>query len=899
MNTPTDASVKRLEGEEPTASTSSERQQAIDEWIAELLDDSREEAALSATTEGEKSTSPPDAAPAPESLEDAAEEELPAIPGYEVVELLGRGGMGYVYKARQIDLKRLVALKLIRSGKHAGRSERARFRSEAEAAARLQHPAIVQIHDVGEHEGCPYLCLEYVDGGSLEKKIGGTPQPPLWAAQLIEMLARAVHYAHEHGIVHRDLKPGNVLLADDGMPKIADFGLAKLVDADAVQAQTQTGAILGTASYMAPEQASGEIRAIARETDVYALGAILYELLTGRPPFKGGSMMETLEQVRTREPVSPTQLQPKVHRDLETICLKCLRKEPPRRYRTAEELADDLKRFVNREPILARPVGLIERTWRWCRRRPLVAGLVGTLILVLAGGLAGITWQWLRAETETKRNKDNLELALEALEEVYLQVASDRLPRAQELSQADRELLRRVLHFYQAFADRNSETPTVLDQTVSAHVRVGSIQGMLGNTKEAEAAYRRALDLLAQAPAVADWRMTIQIWIDLGGLYVMTNRAAEAKQPYDQVQAILEGLRDEEKVGPDYREGLAELFQSRGLRLVGVLNQSSPGPEETLRAEHHEAAWCYGQALELRQQLVTEFPQEWRYWRQLAATYNSQGILLRRMRRPDQADAAYRQFLELQAKLVARFPGNSAMRFDQGMGHRNLAILLKASGQMEHAVKQYRKALDVLASLAQDFPSVPSFHTEVGQALQGLATLLLSTDGSLDECRQLLERAAQHQKTAVKLAPDQLTYQNKLFGHLFHLSGVLVALGEHEEAARVAEQMKVVATRSMDSYAVAARFAECAEVAEKDPKLNEEQRRERARTYARPAAEILRRFSDNDRQGIDAIIRAGMLGEGFDDCATLLRELEKRLPAPEPLPCNSRTPYCAIRIVPS
>ncbi len=251
--------------------------------------------------------------------------ELPALAGYEVLGVLGRGAMGVVYKARQRGLNRLVALKMILSGAHAGPAERARFRTEGEAVARLQHPNIVQIHEVGERDGWPYFSLEFVDGGSLAGKCNGVPQPPREAARLVRLLAEAMHYAHQHGIIHRDLKPANILLTQDGNLKITDFGLAKRLEEDA--GQTHAGTVLGTPAYMSPEQAEARIQDVGPRSDVYSLGVILYELLSGRTPFRAPSVLETLEHVRHREPLPPSELQPAIPRDLETICLTCLRKD--------------------------------------------------------------------------------------------------------------------------------------------------------------------------------------------------------------------------------------------------------------------------------------------------------------------------------------------------------------------------------------------------------------------------------------------------------------------------------------------------------------------------------------------------------------------------------------------
>jgi WD40 repeat protein/Flp pilus assembly protein TadD/tRNA A-37 threonylcarbamoyl transferase component Bud32 len=307
------------------------------------------------------------------------------VPGYEILAELGRGGMGVVYKARQTRLNRLVALKMILSGAQAGADDLARFRTEAEAIARLQHPNIVQIHEVGEHEGKPFFSLEFCPGGSLDRRLAGTPLKPKAAARLIQTLARAMQAAHDKGVIHRDLKPANVLLAEDDTPKITDFGLAKKLDEEG---KTATGAVMGTPSYMAPEQAGSAKGQVGPAADVYALGAILYECLTGRPPFKAATPLDTIMQVVGNEPVAPARLNAGVPRDLETICLKCLRKEPGQRYASAAALAEDLRRFRAGEAIAARPAGGGERLMKWVRRRPAAAALIAVSGLALIAVVA-------------------------------------------------------------------------------------------------------------------------------------------------------------------------------------------------------------------------------------------------------------------------------------------------------------------------------------------------------------------------------------------------------------------------------------------------------------------------------------------------------------------------------
>jgi serine/threonine protein kinase/WD40 repeat protein len=356
------------------------------------------------------------------------------VGGYTILEEVGRGGMAVVYKARQLLPDRVVALKVLLTGCHSNAERRDRFRREAETIARLRHPHIVQVYEAGEAEGLPYLTLEFCEGGSLARRLGGRPQLPTVAAALVEKVARAVHHAHQAGVVHRDLKPSNVLLQsncerafgrnEDGAsssggpspflpdasaaalpladcePKVTDFGLAKQTWLDL----TATGAVLGTPGYMAPEQAGGSDQ-IGAAADVYGLGAILYELLTGRPPFQGATALETLEQTRSQEPVPPSQLQAKTPRDLNTVCLKCLHKEPSRRYASAADLAEDLRRFLEGKPIRARPVSALERGWRWCRRKPALAVLLSSVALLLVAVAAISSVYAVRLDgalTETK-----------------------------------------------------------------------------------------------------------------------------------------------------------------------------------------------------------------------------------------------------------------------------------------------------------------------------------------------------------------------------------------------------------------------------------------------------------------------------------------------------------------
>jgi serine/threonine protein kinase len=370
---------------------------------------------------------------------------LPVVSGYEIVGELGRGGMGIVYQARQLGLHRTVAIKMLRNEIPLGSKDLLRFRAEAAAIARLQHPNIVQIYDFGEAEGRPYFVLEYVDGGSLAHRLNGAPQPIRPAAKLIATLARAVHVAHANGVIHRDLKPANILLqkAARGQgaaypnPKIADFGLAKCVGDDPqncpYRGSTVTGELLGTPNYMAPEQASVPRPPIGPAVDVYALGAVLYEMLTGRPPHVGETPLATILQVLHAEPIGVSSLRPDVPRDLETICLKCLLKEPHKRYASALELAEDLERFSKGEPILARPETPAQKAWRWVRHRPmpavlLAAGLLAPVVALVALSLLSTTLVRSSAVESAAQQAELLEEANEEYARIVDRVEQARYP---------------------------------------------------------------------------------------------------------------------------------------------------------------------------------------------------------------------------------------------------------------------------------------------------------------------------------------------------------------------------------------------------------------------------------------------------------------------------------------
>jgi serine/threonine protein kinase len=870
---------------------------------------------------------PPPGQPPPLGLEIAADAFAagpPALPGYEILEVLGRGGMGVVYKARHLALNRLVALKVILGGPHASAAEVVRFRREAEAVARLQNPHIVQIHEVGEHNGLPYFSLEYCSGGSLADKTNGTPLPAQQAAQLLQTLARAVHAAHQGGIIHRDLKPANILLqrqseipnpksenkggalvSDIGFrisdfdPKITDFGLAKRLDDSA--GQTATGAIVGTPSYMAPEQAMGKREAIGAGVDVYALGAVLYELLTGRPPFNAETPLDTVRQVVEEEPVSPRLLQPKTPRDLETVCLKCLAKQPARRYATAEALADDLARFLRDEPIAARPVGQLERAWRWAKRRPLAAALAGVstaAVLTLLGvGLwynarlreavreeqastAHARRQQKLAETQRQRAEANLLDARRAVDQMLTEVAQSQLARVPQMEPVRRALLQKALAFYQRFLRQTGDDPGVRLETGRAHRRVADIYVLLGQRREAEASYGQALALLGR---LADnyareprYRFELAKTQRRHGVLLRTaDRRTQAAIAYRQARVVLERLVDNHPDQPGYLTELATVHNNLGnlLKDEHQLAQAEKAYRMALAIQKKlvkqfraavryqadlvmtynnlaivlrytrrlsEAGKKYRSAIDILEGLVRDHPKEPDYRLGLAKSYNNLFNLLHQLKRLKEAEEICRQMVPLCQQLADEFPLVPQYRDLLGNSHNVLGVLLTYTNRAREAEKPLRSALEIWRKLAAAYPKVSLYKGQMGGALSNLAEAL-TYQGKLVEARRLVEEAIGHQQAAHKLSPKQLGYLRFLRNHYWVLAEITVKQGDHATVFRAAR--KAVAVFDNDAAAhcrAAGLVARCIALAEKDSQLDAARRKERAADYRSRALRWLR-----------------------------------------------------------
>jgi tetratricopeptide (TPR) repeat protein len=468
------------------------------------------------------------------------------IGDYELLGEIDRGGMGVVYRARQRSLNRLVALKMLRSGGLADGDDARRFRLEAEAVAQLDHPNIVPIHEVGEHDGSSYFTMKLIEGTSLARRPPGPAADPRASARIVAIVARAVHHAHQRGILHRDLKPSNILIDAEGQPHVTDFGLAKRVEAESEL--TRSGEILGTPSYMAPEQASGKIRAITTATDVHGLGAVLYALLTGKPPFRGDSALETLDKVRREPPEPPSGVGRHVDRDLETICLKCLEKESERRYGSALALAEDLEHWLRGEPIAARPVGRLERTWRWCRLNPLVATLIALVLFLLIVGLLGLGQYHLASENlaearlQRQREAYNFSIMLERAASLVAALNEPRPAEGPDLVALRREMSEKALDLIRIFLKERGSDPTRRIEAVYTHRVLGSLYREIRTRDESYAEFDRAKQLaellVADYPEVSPYRVELgRIHDILAHHREQDGNPAEADREYRRAEA--------------------------------------------------------------------------------------------------------------------------------------------------------------------------------------------------------------------------------------------------------------------------------------------------------------------------------------------------------------------------
>lgn len=739
------------------------------------------------------------------------------VAGYEILDVLGRGGMGVVYKAKENKLGRIVALKMLLSGGHAGAEELARFRAEAEAVARFQHPHIVQIYQIGDEGGHPFFTMEFVQGGSLSKKLSDGKMTWPQAAELVEKIARAIHYAHQRGVVHRDLKPGNILMDGDDTPKITDFGLAKLMDDDS--GQTRDGQVLGTPNYMAPEQAEGRINDIGTATDVYAVGAILFDILTGKPPFKGETPFDTIIKVRYEEAIAPSKLNPSVPPDLETICLKCLAKDPPRRYESANALADDLRRYIDGEPILARPVGSWERAMKWAKRRPAVAALVGVSAVAVVAffvvvllynfelqksnnslaeqtkeaekqrdyaqeqenkankAASGEKAQRVIADTEREKaeraTKDavkaqklaeaNFQKARNAVDQMLTRLSQDHLAHVPGMSDERKRLLLEALKFYEAVPSTSND-PKNRAETARAFRRVGDIHVLLGSkAKEDEHAYKRAIEiadeLSKESPDNDEYSRNLALCYFHRGQMFKNRDLNLAEKDYDAALLLEEKLL---KKHPG---------DARADEVARILNDLALVYRNTDRAENSRK--FYLRALTLQKALDKKTDS---YQLSLAGSYNDLGNLELASKALNAAKKNYVEARDIFKKLHGKNEGNIDYKRRLGAVFNNLGMtsFATAFGEKDkdvrdaaykQAVDDMKTSLDWRSQLVISFPTVPDFRQDLANTYGNLAGVYIKWD-KLSEAEKAFGEALKHQNVLVDNFKEEAKYKSTLGGIL-------------------------------------------------------------------------------------------------------------------------------------
>ncbi len=679
----------------------------------------------------------------------------PAVspPGFELLRELGRGGMGVVFLARQKNLGRQVALKMILSGGYSSDNERLRFLAEAEAVAAVSHNNIVQIFDLGTHQELPFFALEYCPGGSLAQKLGGNPIAAQEAALLVGTLARAIQAAHAKGIIHRDLKPANILLGADGAPKITDFGLARKTES--ASGLTQSGAIVGTPSYMAPEQAGSRRAAITPATDVYALGAILYECLTGRPPFRAASVMETIQQVLNDDPIPPSKLVPGLPRDLETICLKALRKDPEKRYPSAIELADDLGRYQSGESILARPASKIEKTMKLARRNPVIsaltgAGIVAAILIVSVVTLAYLKLQKERnnANEQKEKAERRLDLAIDAVEKMMNRVGGEKWSRIPELLEERRAVMEDAIAVYQQFLEEDSDDPRLRRTSAQALFKIGAAYLTLGELEKSSQAFSESVTLtqglMSEFPQEPDYRRDYALLLGLvGHISILDAQFELAQANYRKMVTIAEELLVEFPERADIREVLIE-----GLNFLGNANQNNP-----------QAALPYYQRSLKECQPLLERPHP-SFTARMQWVIAMDRVAEIKASSPDKwdMDAEFRRAMTMVEELAKEPAPNShkADQFELMTARRNLVeaqVMIKKGNvkeAMAHIVKARQKTMDLLKVHGRNF-LIRNQYINVLRMQWSLAGMLKQSELANSTNRDLIREASELEKLYPKM----------------------------------------------------------------------------------------------------------------------------------------------------
>lgn len=672
--------------------------------------------------------------------------DVPHVLGdYELLEELGRGGMGIVYRAKQRSVNRLVALKVIRPDRLASMSLSNqkktvdRFRIEAEAAARINHDNLVTVYEVGCDQGMHYFSMRFVEGVSLSEAIRVNPAENRLAAEWLEPICRAVEAVHRQGILHRDLKPQNILLEHaTGRSLLADFGLAKLADDDE-SAMTQTGDAVGTPAYMSPEQFEDASR-LSPAADIYGLGATLYCVLSGRPPFQASSAIQTMKQVLDSDALPLRQLNSAVDRDLETICMKCLDKSPARRYESAAELADELKRYLEGRPILARPVGLGERVARWCRRNPLVASLIGVSFGAVVFGIAALGVSYVRTEAARKRSEESFHEAKSAVNDLFTMVSEERLLNEPGLQEVRRDLLERARGYYERFLERHSKDASLQRELAATMFRMGLIEETLGDPQKALDWLSKARDaqtghVAAQPDSLADARALSNTLTAMGRVAAQRNKLDDATEHFTAAHELRERLIEKS-------DKPAEKFDLLRLHANARMNL---GLVERKRGNFDQARTLYVEAQDQRRKTLPGNPQDRAMRRDLAkGFYNLANLAI-----DHNDEAALRENIDEAIKryeeLLTENPRDLDDQYLLSLCYRLRADLFAALAQrdsqfMPAAIDDYSKASRIVQKLKDLNPSVTRYHEELIHLLINLGQLFAQQQES-EQARAQFQRA--------------------------------------------------------------------------------------------------------------------------------------------------------------
>jgi len=638
--------------------------------------------------------------------------------GYEILGELGRGGMGVVYLANKVALNRRCALKMILAGAHAGAAVSARFRAEAETIAHLRHADIVQIYHVGEAGGLPYFELEYLSGGSLDKLLNGVPWPALIAAELVEVLARAIAEAHRQGVIHRDLKPANILLDAENRPKVADFGLAKVLDAD--DRMTKTQMVLGSPCYMAPEQAEGRSKLVGTTTDVYALGAIFYELIAGHPPFRAPTALETLNLVRTAEPVPPSRFQPGLPKAAETICMRCLEKSPARRYASADGLAEDLRRFTAGESILAHPTPRWEQAWRWTRRRPALAAAAGVtavaLVMLLGGGLyynARLRDAVQKAQSAERSALTQRNLALSAYDQLVYDV-QERLGDSPATRPTRRALLKTAIAGLDEIV-RGTEGATPDLSRAVAHVKLGEIYGQVGMSSEARRQYEQARRLARERTVTAPRDVAAADCLrdasaGLGGLAIAGNQFSEAKENLSLAVKLSEWIAKINPKRDGTRRAVVEAYLQLG-RAYAFNNERANAEAHFAKMHDLAAHWVADEPLNVTaRDLLSSSYRKLADERKLVHDYKG-------------ARPHYQKAIAFSREVVAAEPRNVAFKQHLALAVDDLAGVAAAQSQFDEARALFREAEQLCTEQIEADPENVDLQLRLVHTVSRLADL--------------------------------------------------------------------------------------------------------------------------------------------------------------------------------